>query len=398
MDGVKSYVKSSDEVSTTTKGTFQIGVIFDESPENADEFTVTYSSNGFLFENETRRDGTTKYYLNRANSAGGVRYTTTTSSPGSHYYFNFYYAYQTPTFNVTNYTNQTATDGTITLSNSGTPETDSTKITVCQTDYTNAFGSDITKFLYYVTEKYVKNTYDPGSSDPPYVITSPKTDVTKSGDTALQWLTGDGVSGPEYYDSAASSILRDTTAKRYQSTGLTPAEISTLEELLVTNMTTIKNASTADPSDYNGEDFPVLVVNDIMTANELVNSYLKALTNTNYDFEQGYISSGTDKAIYNVDISKWRYNSTSGKFVLQEGEAALKCTDDGFRISTSDIDNDEWQISLIDVQFYDPSDTSANKKIAYHLYVPVVVKKMLHYAPHDQRRACQILRQPYLLQ
>lgn len=226
----------------------------------------------------------------------------------------------------------------------------------------------------YTKTEWKTNNFIPGSNASPYVTTNPRFDITKSGGTASQWLTGDGVSGANYYGSAAYGMMKGSANKKYQATGLTAAELATLETRLVNNMTTIKSASTADPSSYNGEDFPVLVINDIDTANAIVNNYLKLLTNTSYDFYNGGAAS-----VYNVDISKWLYSSTTGKFELQDGEAALKRNSSGFYITTSDIDNDKWQISLIDVQFYDPSDTTANKKIAYHVYVPVVVTKMLHY-------------------
>jgi len=47
-----------------------------------------------------------------------------------------------------------------------------------------------------------------------------------------------------------------------------------------------------------------------------------------------------------------------------------------FKITTAEVDNTSLQFSLIDVQFKNPNDST---KVAYHLYVPVVVTKMLHY-------------------
>ena len=202
----------------------------------------------------------------------------------------------------------------------------------------------------------------------------------------MQWLTSDGVSNTSYNGSAAYNIITDiktgsTAKKRYQNTGLTNADPTRMEERLYSNMTTFLNASTSqDP--YNSEDFPVLVVNDISTANEAVNHYLKLLTNTSYDFSKGYPCTATydEQNIFNVDISRWLYNNTTGKFEKQDEAAALKCVQNrGFRITANDLYNGKRQISLVDVQFYDPTDTSENRRIAYHLYVPVVVKKMLFY-------------------
>ena len=246
--------------------------------------------------------------------------------------------------------------------------------------------------LWIVTKTEKKNTFTQNDNTSPFVTTSLKCDVTDT-----QWFTGDGVTGKSYYSSAAYNILSDmargNSNKRYQNTGLDSTAISELRTRLTSNMSSIKVAVTADQEDYDGEDFPVLVIDDISSVNAVVNNYLKCLTNTSYDFYRGYSDgtsyNGSDRAIYNVDISKWRYNSASGEFELQEGEeASLKCSaNNRFYILPTVLDNEDWQISLIDVQFYDPdnipefSGTSRTDEglIVYHLYVPVVVKKMLYY-------------------
>lgn len=236
--------------------------------------------------------------------------------------------------------------------------------------------------MYDITETVKQNVFADIDNSHPYVTTNPKAVVTKSDNTPLQWLTSDGVSKGTYNGSAAYNIISDIksgSAKRYQNTGLDADARTQMEERLYNNMTTIKGVGTRqDP--YNGEDFPVLIVNDISTAHAAVNGYLQLLTNTSYNFAYGYQSENTtptDLAIYNVDISKWLYNNTTGRFEKQNDEASLKClTNTGFRINANDLDNGKWQISLVDVQFFDPTGTG---RIAYHLYVPVVVKKMLFY-------------------
>ena len=300
-----------------------------------------------------------------------------------------YYATRESGFKVNEFAegniNYTPDSASIGMTGSGTSITDATALAGYQNDYESVLNEYANETGVTVDDSYevwtirrtvVKTNYEFTNASP-FVTTNPRFDVTKSGETPLQWLTGDGVSGSNYYNSAAYSIISTDSNKKYQNTGLDSAEISILGTRLMNNMTTIKGASTADPSGYGGEDFPVLVINELTTANATVNNYLKLLTNTSYNFKNGYSNNGSDSAVYNVEVSKWLYNSTSGKFELQSGEAALKYNSDGFRITTADIDNDKWQISLIDVQFYDPTGTN---KIAYHLYVPVVVKKMLHYS------------------
>lgn len=235
----------------------------------------------------------------------------------------------------------------------------------------------------------ISNTNNIASDDEsPYVTINPNFAITST-----QFLTGDGVSNTSYYGSAAQAIVQGiNTNKGYVNTGMTDAQRTALRTRLASNMSSIKSVVTSSGS-YSGVDFPVLIIDDLSTANDLVNNYLKLLTNTNYDFYDGYSNdttyTGDDKAIYNVDISKWKFDSPSGTFIKQSGSASLKCdVNDRFYITPTEVDNENWQFSLIDVQFYDPSTVptfNANntlKKagaIAYHLYVPVVVKKMLHY-------------------
>lgn len=272
-----------------------------------------------------------------------------------------------------------------------------------KTDTKTATMQDIPRQVYYTKETTYYNTSKNGdvssivvettivemnfNDNWPYVTSSPKTDITPS-----QFLTSDGVSNTSYYGSAAQAIVQGiNTNKGYSGTGI--SNLATLRTSLTSNMSSIKSVVTSSSS-YGGYDFPVLVIDDLSTANDLVNNYLKLLTNTNYNFYNGYDDGtttylGTDRTVYNVDISKWKYDSTSGKFVKQAGAASLKCdVNDRFYITPTEVDNENWQFSLIDVQFYDPTaaPTFNNNNvitkagsIAYHLYVPVVVKKMLHY-------------------
>ena len=286
---------------------------------------------------------------------------------------------------VSEYDNVTINGTTISPVGSPTTTRDATADEI--TMFTTKCGSSTTAVLYDITETIKQNQFVDNDNSHPYVTTNPRKNVTMDSSDPpkpVQWLTSDGVSKGTYNGSAAYNIItsiRNGTAdkKRYKNTGLTTQQLNDMEERLYNNLTTIRSASTCqDP--YDGEDFPVLIVNDISTADQAVNGYLKLLTNTSYNFACGYLSEGTtasDQDIYHVDITKWLYNHSTGKFEKQDDEASLKCfTNTGFRINANDLDNGKWQISLVDVQFFDPTGTG---RIAYHLYVPVVVKKMLFY-------------------
>lgn len=206
----------------------------------------------------------------------------------------------------------------------------------------------------------------------PYVTSSPKTDIT-----ATQFLTGDGAHDLSYVGSTAKSILdgmNSSNNKRYQKTGFTfstteGSEYADLKDYLIGNMSSFARQT---KTGYDGTDFPVLVVSNI-NCNTILSNYLCLLSNTDYNYGEDHSD------IFKVDISSWSYSN--GVFTKRTGtgvEPALKRnpTTKGFYITTNEFDNTDYQFSLIDIQYLNPSDTS---EIAYHLYVPVIVKKMLHY-------------------
>lgn len=217
---------------------------------------------------------------------------------------------------------------------------------------------------------------------------------------AQNFLTGDGVSSLRYAastlnnipDSVAKSIIDDINsgaAKAYLNTGLIRSE----NEEIIDELTPLKNTLSTDQkySTFKKEmgtaangiprDFPVLVVDDINSTNTttFIANYLKLLTNSDLDYS-------TDKTdVFTIRTAKCTYNSGSRTFKPDYSTCNLKYeSGKGFSISQS-YDNEEKDgngnkllvFSLIDVEFYDPSSTTG--EIAYHLYVPVMVKKLLQF-------------------
>lgn len=124
-------------------------------------------------------------------------------------------------------------------------------------------------------------------------------------------------------------------------------------------------------------DFPVLIINDSNNTNvtNMINKYIHILTNdnsiTNYAIDM--------PNIYNVDISVYRYDDSSNKFTTDQDytKTLIKFSDNKFGMSNEDYDsNYNNQFTLIDIQYYSPTEID---KIAYHLYIPVMVEKMLKY-------------------
>lgn len=256
----------------------------------------------------------------------------------------------------------------------------STKGNNCVSSTTTSFGNGYVIFSDYKgnfsgTAYSDINATSPftGTASSPYVLTSPKVSISNS-----QILTGDGVSGTAYISTAANSIINDikvgSSAKRYQCNGLTDAQVTALKSILTNKISGFRSEMNKANIPYTGTDFPVLVIDDITTVNDTIVNYIKLLTNSSYN----YRFTGDSNVPYSIVISKWKFNSSTGVFEKQSGDAALKfdTSTTRYTISTTDYDNTDTQFSMVDVQFKDPSNTN---KIAYHLYIPVMVEKMLYY-------------------
>lgn len=142
----------------------------------------------------------------------------------------------------------------------------------------------------------------------------------------------------------------------------------------------------------NVDNFAMLVVNnDADLAGDItpfIKSYIRMVTNTTSPTtgtagEGAYSNFDNNSGkTYSVIIRPCSYNSTHGKFELgTAGEQGLTVHSGGddngkYEVSTPDSTKEN-QFSLIDIQFKDPTDTSASPKIAYHLYVPVLTQKTM---------------------
>ena len=276
---------------------------------------------------------------------------------------------------------------------------------------------------------------DTMADNKPYVTSSPFVFIN-----GTQFLTGDGIYGSGYNDSVAKQIVQDAIGDKptgyYQDIKLSfpysiskespgsyaldskpsgtelTAMMAAFPDLykdgngdplaeedyptygtiylgeLQSKLTTFQTATdhgTSVPEDY---DFPVLVLDDTnrYATTELLNNYIRVLTNTDYNF-----ASTSNSAIYVVRFGKCTYQTSganAGKFTVNwsndsTNNTNLKIIDEYFKLSGG-YDNEvaAGQFTLVDVQFKIPADVGNNKVadyIAYHLYIPVLVKKMLNY-------------------
>ena len=199
----------------------------------------------------------------------------------------------------------------------------------------------------------------------PYVTANPV--ITTGGIT----LTSDGV-GASVPTLPIQSILSDTATGRYAyAASYYYSGTSGVKNFAAFSSYTGKlSMFRSEVPSYLGTDFPVLILDDTTRENsqKMINSYLRLLTNTRYN----YAADTTD--VYTVKIYNVAYDD---HFSAKATGASLKKDDGQFYMRNSQFDSGKTQFSLIDVRFYDPSD---NTKIAYHLYVPIFVKKVLSFS------------------
>ncbi len=210
----------------------------------------------------------------------------------------------------------------------------------------------------------------------PYVTTSPKRNIAND-----QFLTGDAIGKLTYQGSVFRTIVNDKDGSVIGSYKNIPDISSDQSKLIESKLSTANSEFSTVAS--SGMNFPLLVVddNDSKTVSDMINNYIGVLTNTN-----GYNFALDISGVYKVSLFRCTYNAGTSKFDVDTSApntACLKKFDYGnekrFRMTPGDVDNGNLtsaQFSLIDVQFFDPSDT---EKVAYHLYVPVYVKKLLEF-------------------
>ncbi len=238
-----------------------------------------------------------------------------------------------------------------------------------------------------VSTDYTKTTTTVENENYPYVTSSRNFQIDET-----NYLTGDGVSSYSYGSSAFLTITND---RKNSSTNKAYTIFNQLSDDAVANIYSEYSDSYTEFKNYldNNENsgilrFPLLLAEDTnrATLTTLINNYLDTLTNTTYNF-----ADTTNSAVYDVGLYKCTYNPGTKVFDVDASSSSTAClkkmsvtlsgqTSYYFYMEASDVDTgDIPQFSLMDVMFKDPSDTSASPKIAYHLYVPVYVRKVLRY-------------------
>ena len=215
----------------------------------------------------------------------------------------------------------------------------------------------------------------PGSTSVPYATSNPAVEM-QGGDL----YTGDGMAAtvaglPVQSIIEGMDATSDIPKNKYT---VTTAETN-FKKYYPSCLSTFKTEWSESGLGNDFKDFAVLIVEDNLRAptTEMIDSYLELLTNTNYTFGKNL------SGVHSMTISKMSYDSTAGRFVKQSGSANLgRDTSTGqfymqTTVDTAETDsagNPKPTFTLIDVSFNDPTGGSTP---VYHLYVPVIVKKMI---------------------
>ena len=222
------------------------------------------------------------------------------------------------------------------------------------------------------TYQPINSTDKPSSSASPWLDVNPKSEVPFADGTVM---TGNGV-GMQEGSTTANAILRGLQAG-------TPASdvywnllekkdefANFLDSKNDAYVTTYRKEESATTNVSENVDFPVLVVNNTADVDTMIWNYITAMTN---------VSSGTDakQQIKSITATTYQWNTTKSSFEAKSEENASLSISKEKKISIvpNAYDNQNSQFTLLDVTYANPTDDKAEP---FHLYIPVLVKKVLY--------------------
>lgn len=199
---------------------------------------------------------------------------------------------------------------------------------------------------------------------------------------AEQKLTGNGVGVMTASENSSSQVFvaktildeSDSTDFSRQYCNLTDCKtlLDLENSVYLTTYQSEESTSTDVPVEI---DFPVLVVNsnENQVVDSLIWSYIAAMTNVK---SADMARSNAD----NLEIASYRWikdsdESNTGSFIKQATASLNYNSSTKEFLTNGRFDNQQNQITVLDVQYLDPTDT--NNQRVYHLYIPVLVKKIL---------------------
>lgn len=201
------------------------------------------------------------------------------------------------------------------------------------------------------------------------VNTKPEAIVTAGGTP----LTGDGatkVNGTAVRDSIISDIMTNPSLMKGYYGGDQSRPLDEIVKKFGTNgdySSRLSNYQKEDTS-YKSDDFPILVLNATTKSelNSIVNNYISMLTNTKQEQSKRYYVS--------IEPQTYKYEDNAWNLVSAENQTMSWNSTDGGSINRGKYDNNKQQITILDVSY--EIEVKGSKEV-YHLYIPVLVKKLM---------------------
>ena len=218
------------------------------------------------------------------------------------------------------------------------------------------------------TDQPTDSTAKPSSSASPWVDVNPKSDVPFADGTVM---TGNAA-GTGTASAILTELGRDSRDSAYywnvdDSTKASVAKLlsQTNDAYLTTYGVEEKATTTVDKN----VDFPVLVVNNTADVDGMIWDYIAAMTN---------VSNGdtAKKQMKNITATSYKWDSNTHNFAPQTNASLSVSSGKKLSITPYAYDNQCSQFTLLDVTYTDPTDTT-NQHV-FHLYIPVLVKKVLY--------------------
>ena len=210
-----------------------------------------------------------------------------------------------------------------------------------------------------------ETTGKPYTSANPWMDVNPKSDVLFADGTVM---TGNAVG-----TGTAVSILKELNSSSpaaYYYWNLTDNKTELMKFLdpnSDTYLTTYKAEESATTTVSETVDFPVLVVNNTGDVDTTIWNYIAAMTNVN---------AGTKAKSQVKNVTAKTYQWKDSSFALQTKASLSVSTAKKISITPNAYDNQNSQFTLLDVTYVDPTDSK--KTHVFHLYIPVLVKKVLY--------------------
>ena len=222
------------------------------------------------------------------------------------------------------------------------------------------------------TYQPTNSTDKPSSSSAPWLDVNPKSDVPLADGTVM---TGNGV-GMQEDSTTASAILSGLQAETLASDAywnLQGNKTEFVKFLDTTNdayVTTYRKEESTTTTVNEKVDFPVLVVNNTADVDTMIWNYIAAMTN---------VSSGTDakQQSNSITATTYQWDTTKNSFAAKRKEDTSLNISNAKKISIvpNAYDNQNSQFTLLDVTYANPTNEKAEP---FHLYIPVLVKKVLY--------------------